>query len=467
MRLGRANALVAGVVVVVWGLITHGTFAGSGDEPHYMMIAHSLGFDRDVDLANNYADATLIGGGTLEAGAHAVRREGALIPVHDIGMPAAFAPFIVAAYLLATWLAAALPESVLDATKLNASLMLRHQVSLMMALLTGLLAREMYWLLLDISGRERRAFWWSLLFALTPPLLSHSFLFFTEIPSALLTLVALRRLLKRDPTAIDTGIAGAAAGALLLVHIRNIGLVAGLVLMAMHARKTWRPRPLAWGVALLATFVVLRGIVTYALWGSLVTTPHARLAESWAIGPVLGEAWTRASGLLLDREFGLIAYAPIYLLAAPGALLLRRYVPTTVLWPAGLYLLFVVLVVTNVHGWTGGWSPAARMVLPIAPILWLCVYAASLHAPALVLYPLLGLQVVINAYLWQFPKLMWADGDGVAAYWAASWLPTWTQASHVAWFVVLAVCIAAYALATVRWVRALPREPRGEHATGS
>ena len=36
----RGRILVVIVVGVVWGLMTHGTFAGSGDEPHYLMIAH-------------------------------------------------------------------------------------------------------------------------------------------------------------------------------------------------------------------------------------------------------------------------------------------------------------------------------------------------------------------------------------------------------------------------------------------
>ena len=31
------------VFLVVWGLMTHGTYAGSGDEPHYLIVAQSIG----------------------------------------------------------------------------------------------------------------------------------------------------------------------------------------------------------------------------------------------------------------------------------------------------------------------------------------------------------------------------------------------------------------------------------------
>ena len=57
------------VALVLAGLITHGTYAGTGDEPHYLAIAHSLAFDGDLDVANNYgASEPLIAGGSLDAG---------------------------------------------------------------------------------------------------------------------------------------------------------------------------------------------------------------------------------------------------------------------------------------------------------------------------------------------------------------------------------------------------------------
>src|SRR5258706_292105 len=45
------------VGLVLASLITHSTHIGTGDEPHYLAIAHSLAFDWDLDLANNYGAA--------------------------------------------------------------------------------------------------------------------------------------------------------------------------------------------------------------------------------------------------------------------------------------------------------------------------------------------------------------------------------------------------------------------------
>ena len=52
--LGRLLSWVVGLVL--FGLITHGHFAGSGDPVHYMMIAHSLAFGPDLDLEDDYRD---------------------------------------------------------------------------------------------------------------------------------------------------------------------------------------------------------------------------------------------------------------------------------------------------------------------------------------------------------------------------------------------------------------------------
>ena len=107
------RALQAIVVLVLWGLITHGTHAGTGDEPHYLAIAHSIAFDGDLDLANNYgANEPLVGGGVLQPEAH-VRPgvDGVARPVHDIGLPLVFAPFVRLAVPLTNALTRIVPEA--------------------------------------------------------------------------------------------------------------------------------------------------------------------------------------------------------------------------------------------------------------------------------------------------------------------------------------------------------------------
>ena len=66
MTIGRRGLLVI-VGLFLWGLMTHSTSVGTGDEPHYLAIAHCLVFDRDFDLANNYRDGAWISGGVEPA----------------------------------------------------------------------------------------------------------------------------------------------------------------------------------------------------------------------------------------------------------------------------------------------------------------------------------------------------------------------------------------------------------------
>ena len=427
--------LMASVVILVWGLITHGTFAGTGDEPHYLIAAHSVAFDGDLDVANNYREATLIADGTLLPEAHAIAHEGRLRPVHDVGMPLALAPAVRIAYLTADRLGDVLPPALLDRARLNKRLLLRHQLSLLMALLTACVAREVYLVIRGLGAGHRSAFGWALLCAMTPPVLSHSFLFFTEIPSALLATFAFRKLsLRAIDTAAVAALVGVTTGALLLVHARNVGLIIGLVVaaVAMARQRTLERKLLPVFLAGVAAGVVGRTIVTFELWGTFIQTPHAALRTGIPVPEIIREVFVRATGLLFDREYGLLAYAPIYCLAAPGLVVLFRHSASSIPRNAALvvlcYLLPVLLPVTNYHGWSGGWSPAARFLVPVAPLLWVAVYAFWAHGTRLgrvLATGLVATQVAIDLFVWQFPKTLWNEGDGSSAAPLARWLPTW------------------------------------------
>ena len=80
---------------MLWGLITHGTYAGTGDEPHYLAIAHSIAFDGDLDLANNYGDnEPLVGGGALLPETHVRSGMDGSHGRFTIRDAALFAPFV-------------------------------------------------------------------------------------------------------------------------------------------------------------------------------------------------------------------------------------------------------------------------------------------------------------------------------------------------------------------------------------
>jgi hypothetical protein len=425
----RSRWLAGVLFLLLWGLITHGTFAGTGDEPHYQMIAHSLVFDRDLDLSTDYANpANRALGGRLDAGAH-VRpgRDARLRPVHDIGLPLLFAPYYFAAYNTTEWIVATVPPSWLERARLNFTVTLRHLLSLGMIGVTVWIGVQLLKLFSVLSGRPGRAFAWSLLFVLSPPFVSHSFLFFTEILSAALGLAVfiwLRGGALAAPTPerrLQALAAGLAVGYLLLVHARNAGLIAGLLVFAvLQARRAGTGALLPMFLAGAASMGALRTGITYHLWGTWLTTPHATwgAVDSWR--PFAAESVTRLAGWLFDQEHGLLLYAPIYLLVPAGWMALwrrERELCQALTIVIAAYVGIMAIPVLNVHGWRGGWTPAARFLVPIAPYLALLAFGAVAFLPRLpsLIVVLILVQAGLDALLWQNPRLLWNEGIGTSA----------------------------------------------------
>jgi hypothetical protein len=411
------------VVLVLWGLITHGTSAGTGDEPHYEIITHSLAFDRDFDVTNDYGDLRNRAlGGVFEAGAHArPGKDGRLRPVHDVGMPLLFVPYYAAAYWVTGQLVADVPPAWLKRARLNYTVIVRHFLSLAMIGITAAIAIRMLAVFSTLSISGRRAYWWALLLVLSPPILSHSFLYFTEILSAFLALAVFLWLRGAPTSRIQALIYGAAVGFLFLVHARNAGLIAGLLTLALFEARRWSDRGVivAFLAGALALFAVRTG-VTYHFWGTWLTTPHERFGEVGGWQPLVTESATRVTGWLFDQEHGLLPYAPIYLLVPAGwfALWKRdRSLCGAISLVAGAYLAVITMPLLNAHGWRGGWTPAARFLVPVAPFLAILVFAAVAQLPRIpmIVLAIVAVQVCLDGIFWQHPQLMWNNGIGTSA----------------------------------------------------
>jgi hypothetical protein len=418
----RRRWLFALVVAVLWGLATHGTHAGEGDEPHYLAIAHSIAFDFDLDVSNNYGRGEpLVGGGALDAAHHTRRgRDGTLRPVHDVGLPLLFAPFPRLGVPLVSWLTAHLSEDTMRRLRVTPGTLYKHFVSAVMIPIAALLAVQLFGALRAQGSSPGAAFAWSLLIALSPPLLVISISFFTEVTSALVCLVIFRRLVEdRAPRPMPSFACGAGIGLLVLLHARNAGLAAGLLaLAALPIARRPMPQHVAWLAAGFGALAAVRTSINLLFWGTWITSPHARPGEWTGATAMVTETGRRAAGLLLDQEYGLLPYSPLFALVPVGLFALARTnrpLLRALAVVCGAYLLLVLLPLTNAHGWTGGWSPAGRFWVPIVPLLALAVVAAARLTPRPILMALVALQIGIGAYLWQHPKSNWNDGDGTAA----------------------------------------------------
>ncbi len=366
--------LIVALPLILWGFGTHGTYAGTGDEPHYLAIAHSLAFDGDLDLRNNYGSAEpLIAGGNLVPAQH-VREsvDGVLRPVHDVGMPLLAVPYVRFAAPLTSWIAQHAPARMMRAARLTPTTLYRHVISLLMIGVATLLGTLMFDVLRRLGASDRSACGLTILIIASPPLLAYSILFFTELLSALLALFAFATLMWRRESRMTMLAAGIATGFLLLVHIRNVGLVIALsVVAAVVLRKESRRQAQVFFGGLV-TMVALRTAINHYLWGTWITTPHAAAGAWDGFLPMVTTAGMRLAALLVDQEYGLLAYAPLYLLAIAGVPILMRRAPD-VAWPLICvvtgYVALVLLPLTNPHGWSGQWCPAGRFLTPVLPLL--------------------------------------------------------------------------------------------------
>ena len=407
------------VVIVMTGLVTHGNYAGSGDAVHYMVIARSIAFDRDLDLSNDYSDSSSII--REQPGAHARPGvDGALRPVHDVGLPFISTPVFWAAYHIAS-LTDRLPESLRRRAKLNDFITLRQLLSLFMIGVTVWLGRLFFDVSSAITGHKALAFLWALAWTLSPPILSHGYVFLTEVPSALIALMVYSRLDEvNGERPIPRGfLLGMLTGLLILIHVRNAGLM-----LAFTGLVAWRVRRAPLRGAGFAAGLFVMGAMKVALnlqfWGTAITTPHEHFGAWISLGSFVSASVSSGLGLLFDARHGLLPSAPIFLLAPAAWWLLARRSRTTgfeVLLLITAYLVLILNPITNIHGWRGGWSPAARFLVPIAPFLGLAVpLLFTARKNLAVAGAIVAVQIGLNAFFWEQPMTMWSEGPGPAAF---------------------------------------------------
>jgi len=323
-----------------------------GDEPFYLLVTHSLAYDFDADLTNNYAhgdwrhfmDRPIAPQPGDPVGPHGERYSR-----HNELLPMLLAP----AYRLAG--------------KTGALAMM----ALMTAALGWLTLRLARHYVPDLPGESLAA--WALT-AFAPPLLLYSYQVWVEVPAALLVAVALDRIFSRDGESAKDGRPwgikewlglGLPVLLLPLVKIRLILISGPLLLLGWwHAGRPRRPLLILAGLlAGLAAGMLLYNQLLYSnplkihTWQEV--DPHNYGVASYLKG---------FSGLFFDAAFGLFGCAPVWLLLLPALLLLLARRSPLLLHLAALSLPYLVIVVPRVE-WYGGWSPPFRYALIAMPLL--------------------------------------------------------------------------------------------------
>lgn len=331
-----------------------------GDEPYYLLLAHSLAHDFDADLANNY---------TAEDWRRFVSRKiepqpgdpqgpnGEIYSRHNMLLPLLLVP----TYLVAgRWGA--------------------------MVFIT-VCAAALAWMILRLARRGGASPSAALLayaiLAFSPPLLVYTYQIWIEIPAALMVIMAFDRiqLMRLGGRRKDVLVLVA-----LLVLMPLMKLRLGLVALPLAALAVYRLRPPRSTVLLLlgSLLAAFGGILTYnqLRYGNLLKM-H-RLGELNLYASSLAEYARGGVGMFYDAAFGLFPSAPIWLLLIPGLWLLVRRTPGLQRSVDTLDLAVVtlpyLLTLWPRFEWYGAWSPPFRYPLVFLPLL------------ALVLVPLLELR---------------------------------------------------------------------------
>lgn len=401
MRSGASAAVAILVLLFSWTLTTHGKYSVSGDEPHYLIVAESLRSDGDLDLANNYAhdDARLFGHSGLEMGPHArISRTGRLRSVHDIGLPILVLPV----YAVAQQVAALPSERLLQRVRMTRGLFAYSVVALFLivALAFGmfLYAGAVHaW-----TGTAVAAFVAGAA-AISPPIVSYTFLVFPETVALFVTLLVVWYALSDTPQSIwrTLGIA-LALGLLPWVHRKYSFFVFGLlfVILVKQQASLRRLSPAA-RTAALTLFLLPQLTLHLWTWHEWGTLGGPQMVDSVPFSAASLAAGL--TGLLLDRVHGVLAYGPLYLMAPACCWLERKRT-----WPflAAAALLYVPMAAFI--DWPGGFSTAARYVVPALPLVLVPMVAATRRpAVRMVFLALMIPQAIIDAVVWQHPRTLW------------------------------------------------------------
>jgi hypothetical protein len=336
----RALFAAAAALYLAVGLWYASRLRVSGDEPHYLLMAQSLWREHDLDLRDNleredYREYTP---GPLAPHWAAPRRDGRPFPAHSPGLPLILAPVYAAGGRLAC-------------------------VALLV-LAAAAVTVEARALALVLTGDARAAVvGWAA--AAGPPLAFYAFHVYTEVPSAL-ALVLCLRLLLGTATPPRAALVGALVIALPWLHVKMLPAAAALGLLALIRL---RGRPLAAFAAVIAAGAVGFGLYFAPPFGrpSPFSLYHGLPQYAFA-SPVRG-----ILGLLLDRSFGLLPYAPVFVLAA---------IPRgRDAWPVLLVAAAVLAPLPTWRMWWGGQCPPGRFLVPLVPLLATMVAARVAEAP--------------------------------------------------------------------------------------
>ena len=398
-KLALSLFLASLIVYALVGFRLKTTNGAGGDEPHYLLITHSLVHDRDAQVGNNYKkrDYQAFFQGTLDPHLSIAKNQ-RRYSIHPIGMPLLLVP----AYALKQGYTAPI---------------------LTMNLMAACLSVLIFCIAEALTGQRRLALLlWGVL-SFTPPLLFYSSQLYPETPSALFLAAAFyliytqRR--RQAWRAVAIGLLLAYLPWLQQRMILPSVFLWGYHLYRLRALPERRPH---FGIeaGISTFFLAVSGLgmagYYYALFGNpLPNAPYKSVGVAQVFSAEI--FWREGLlGLLFDQETGLFIFAPYMMFAGAGLLILLRKKLSLALLTLTLILSIYIPCAGFTLKWRGAWSPAARYMVAMIPIL-LIPLSIGLSHRSRTAYRYLFALFVLMAFGWSlyflrdpFSLLMWNRG---------------------------------------------------------
>lgn len=339
----------------------------SGDEPHYLLIAHSLLEDGDFELRNNYEEqdyhAFMKSEGRIAAHVVPGAKPASRYSFHSPGVAFLMLPFYALGSLLK---GQALPLL----------------VRLGMSLWGAFLSIQVYLYARKEWPKEGLALKLWFLTSFTTPVFFYSIHIYPELIVAALSLAAFRMLRHSPPLDWKKGIfCGLLLGSFFWFHaLKYIALFIPLFLFGIWtllkkspSRRTLIVFVLAAGAVIVAYLGFQHALYgTYSLstvsWAAQMTDSgqeFVRFAKSLLFGISWRDRWQTLAGYFLDQRDGLLLYSPLYFFALFGAVEMfrrRRKDFWLLLGVTTPYILVSAFLTQR-----AGYAPQAR---PLVSVIW-------------------------------------------------------------------------------------------------
>ncbi len=369
-----------------------------GDEPHYVLIAESLCRDGDVDLRNNYKAQHYLKfypRANLDPHAYEYRANGSLRSDHGLGLP----------------ILLILPHCVLGHP---------YWARLEMAALTALASWSIFLTIRDWTRSSRLAYatWAAVTF--TVPMWTLAPQLYPDVVAVLGVAVALQLFVSRPLTPGKTLGIGLVVVLLPWLHVRFIVLslliTMTTVVKLLRARAGWKT------FAYLLLPAAIGGLLwmwnSYVLYGGILPSASYQYRSQNIVTFSWDRLYVALADIALGREFGLLAYAPVYLIALIGLVMMILRRETSVVAPLIWLLGYTLTVTLSQAVYQAGWGYyfPARLLLPAIPLLAIPLAYAIWHTrwlriAGLALF-LISMAISVQSLLQPYRAL--ADQNGVS-----------------------------------------------------